>query len=421
MFSIPVFPEYIFLKSGEIKEGSIISDSAASITLRGKDKITITINRSDILRTLYTELYMGKIYVQKIDGKNEICYMVNEDRDTYTFRKELYSPEEFNLKRTEVLFMARGNPSGLNGEPETDEINLKWYPPYNPVKKYRIYLKKQNDTAYSVADECRWTGYKLKNLKSNTKYIIYVTALDEAGDESLPSNELKITTLNIKPDRPLNLRYEKRNVPVIESKTSKKIKSYAARKYVLWDPAKDVDGVIKGYNVYHYKDGKEEKINTVAVNEFELPEEKSVYDLRITAFDDLNEESPMSRIRHPRAFKIGIQPVYLIPQEKLADMFQPGYGGLGTMSFKNFFKQNLEWGISGGVIKLPGKDPDKIGSMLLAPVTLDAGYHFVITEWFSAMPYFSIGCTYMDIKYSSLYQKMSKTDYALSLIIFIFL
>lgn len=92
---LPLNAEYVFLKNGEIKQGSVASDNASSIILRSKNNKTETINRSEIMRLLYTELYMGKVYVQKTDGKNEICYMVDEDRDTYTFRKDLN-----NLDRT---------------------------------------------------------------------------------------------------------------------------------------------------------------------------------------------------------------------------------------------------------------------------------------------------------------------------------
>ena len=401
--------EYVFIKNGEIKQGSIISENAASITIRsGKDKKSETINRSDIMRLLYTELYMGKVYVQKTDGKNEICYMVDEDRISYTFRKELYSPVEFQLKRDEVLFMARGNPSGLKGEPSTDSADLTWFPPYNPVKKYRLYIKGPGEKQFTPSAECGGTNYTLKKLKSNTKYIMYVAALDEAGDESLPSNELTITTLNIKPDRPVNLKYEKRDSIITETKKGKKITSDVTKRFVAWDAVSDIDGVIKGYNIYYNKDGKDEKIATVPGAEYEIPEDKSVYDLRITAVDDRNDESPASRIRHPRAIKIGVQPLYFIPQGKLADMFDPGYGVFAAVSLKNFYIQNLECGISAGAVKLPGKKNDKIDRMIMVPVTADGGYHFAITEWFSVMPYAGAGYTYMDINYTSLFEDENK-------------
>jgi len=408
---LPLHAEYVFLKNGEIKQGSIASDNSSSIILRGKNNKAEIINRSDIMRLLYTELYMGKVYVQKTDGKNEICYMVDEDRDTYTFRKELYKPEEFKLRRDEVLFMARGNPSGLKGEPQTDRIDLQWFPPYNPVKKYRVYLKGPDDKEFVMYDECRGTSNTLKNLKSNTKYVTYVAALDDSGDESLPSNKLTFTTKNIKPDRPVKLRYEKRNSEITRIKKGKNIKDKVTKRFVIWEPVTDIDGTIKCYNIFHTKNEKTEKIKTVTNTEFEIPEDISVYDLRITAVDDRNDESPESRIRHPRALKIGVQPLYFIPHGKLADMFEPGFGILGSVNFKNFFYQNFEWGLSGGAVQLNGKDSDKYESMTLIPVTLDIGYHFHFTESLSLMPYISAGYTYLDIKYISLFQDKNKTAY----------
>jgi len=212
-----------FFKDGAIIQGQILSDTKSSITIHDNKKKVKTVPRSEIMRILYTQLYMGKVYVQKTDGKSVICYMVDEDQETYTFREDLYKPVEFKLRRDQVLFMARGNPSGLQGEPETDMIDLKWFPPYNPVKKYYLYLKSPADAKFVKIDESRGTSYTLKKLKCNTKYMAYVTAIDQAGDESLPSNEFTFNTLNIKPDRPLNLRFDRRTVKQPQMKKGKKI------------------------------------------------------------------------------------------------------------------------------------------------------------------------------------------------------
>ena len=57
----PLNAEYVFTKDGAIKEGEIISENASLIVLYTKDKRRLTINRDDIMRILYTELYMGNI------------------------------------------------------------------------------------------------------------------------------------------------------------------------------------------------------------------------------------------------------------------------------------------------------------------------------------------------------------------------
>ena len=63
--------------------------------------------------------------------------------------------------------------------------------------------------------------------------------------------------------------------------------------------------------------------------------------------------------------------------------------------------QNVELGISGGAVMLPGTDTEKVNSMLFAPVTFDAGYHFALGEFFSVMPCVSLGFAYMELEYKS--------------------
>ena len=118
LLSIPLNSGYVFTKDGGIVEGTITSDPAAAVTVRQKDSRARQIPHASNLRILYTEFYMGKVNVQKKDGKNVVCYMADEDRESYTSRKELYNPEELKLRSDHVLFITRGNPSGLDGEAE---------------------------------------------------------------------------------------------------------------------------------------------------------------------------------------------------------------------------------------------------------------------------------------------------------------
>ncbi len=98
-FLMPASGEYIFLRDGQIVEGTIVSESAKTVSLKKKDNKKETYQRENIMRILYTELYMGKVYVQKIDGKGVTGFMVDEDRLTYTFRRELNDPAEFTIPR----------------------------------------------------------------------------------------------------------------------------------------------------------------------------------------------------------------------------------------------------------------------------------------------------------------------------------
>jgi len=110
---MPLHAEFIFLKDGSIIDGQIIKDAPASITVRDKEKKVKTIPRNNIMRILYTELKMGKVYIQKRDGESIVAFIVDEDRNTYTIRTNLYKPVEIILKRSDILFIAEKNPSGL--------------------------------------------------------------------------------------------------------------------------------------------------------------------------------------------------------------------------------------------------------------------------------------------------------------------
>lgn len=132
----PARGEFIFLKNGEIAEGTIVSDSAKSVKLRKADNTIIVVERDNILRILYSKLKIGKLYIQKRDGEGIVAFIVDEDQDGYTFRKDLYKPEEFVLSRSDVLFMAEKNPSGLKvkGEIGTDRVSLVWLPPMTRLR-----------------------------------------------------------------------------------------------------------------------------------------------------------------------------------------------------------------------------------------------------------------------------------------------
>ncbi len=195
-FGIPLFAEFIFLKDGSIIEGQIVTDAADYITLRDKDQKQQKIKRDSIMRILYTKLKMGKIYIQKRDGEGIVAYMVDEDQESYTFRKDLYKPEEFTLSRADVLFIAEKNPSGLkvDGVVWTDSVSLVWLPPYDEVKKYNVYIKKDKAEKYELAGTTKKKYIKLEDLTPRTTYYIIVTSVDLSDYESPPSNELVIKT-----------------------------------------------------------------------------------------------------------------------------------------------------------------------------------------------------------------------------------
>lgn len=384
--------EYIFLKDGSIIQGTITTDSATSLTLRLKGKGFQRIPRSNIMRILYTELYMGKVYVQKTDGKGIVAYMVDEDRETYTFRIELYKPDEFILKRDQVLFMARGNPTGLTAEAGTDRAELKWFAPYMPVKSYNIYVKGPREKEYRLEGKVRGLSYSLKNLTSNTKYQVHVTAIDSSGDETLPSNEITLVTLNIPPDK-----------PVITSVAKQEKGDYK----ITWNEATDPDGKVTGYRVYRQYKGKTELFTDLKKTEFILKKETSFDAIYVKSLDDRGTESASSRVYFGYTPETGISaaPAFLYPMGRLKDLASYGYGITAKYEMSNYFLSQLELNAELSFFYLPGKDnyiePESKGdSIFLAPLMISAGYAFYPGEYFAIIPYISAGVMLMHYSYS---------------------
>jgi hypothetical protein len=402
--TMPISAEYVFLKDGAIVEGTIISDAAGSVVIRDKDKKIRQIPRTNIMRILYTELYMGKVYVQKTDGKNVICYMVDEDRESYTFRKELYNPEEFKLKRDQVLFMARGNPTGLEGEAYTDRVDLKWFPPYNPVKRYRIYIKGPGDKKFILADESRSKSSTINDLKSNTKYQFHVTAVDDAGDESIPSNEFAVTTKNIKPEKPDNISLTKNY--------SSDRKTYTAE--LKWNPSADSDGTVKGYNIYRDDIGMDKptgKSSAPAYSANNLIAEMD-YFFTVKAVDDMNEESEEGAFISTRErpfVLVEVKTGYFMPQGRLGEMLKNGYGITLSLYKTDLLLRNIEAGFSAGYRMFEGND-DTTDSSYMIPITANLRYRFPIIQDVALVPEISGGYFYNSIDYMKLNHSTLQTE-----------
>lgn len=384
--------ESVFLKDGSIVEGSIISDSASFIKIKDKENKLRQVSRNDILRVRYTKLKMGKIYIQKRDGEGIVAFIVDEDQDSYTFRKDLLKPEEFVLNRGDILFMAEKNPSGLKtvGDMETDRVSLTWLPPYDSVKKYNIYLTKDKKNKFELADSTTGKSVTVKNLSSNTTYFLVVTSIDSDGYESSPSNELKITTKNRPPSEPV----------IISSGDVK-----ASERTVMWEPSNDPDGKLAGYRIYVTNDDKREMIAEIKKTEFILKNALNYDKVEIAAVDDRGDESDYARVRilGDSTF-LGFYPGVIYPMGKFGKMYNSGYGGMFTFSERNWMFENSELGISLGYYYLQGKDlleekNKDYQYYMFIPFYLTGGYNIRIGENFCFKPVISFGCAYVDARY----------------------
>jgi hypothetical protein len=131
------------------------------------------------------------------NGETNECYIVDEDGKNYVVRKDIDRLEEYTIPRTKVMFVARSNPTDLVGKAGKTGIDLTWNPPFVPGEKYRIYLRADSETTFLKIAETQKPRYAIKDLKNNTKYIVYVTSIDPKGTESLPSEHISVSTSDI--------------------------------------------------------------------------------------------------------------------------------------------------------------------------------------------------------------------------------
>jgi hypothetical protein len=395
---IPLKAEFVFLKDGSIIDGTIVSDAANSVTIRQTDKKIKQIPRGDIMRILYTKLRMGKIYIQKRDGKGLVAFMVDEDQDSYTFRKELNKPEEFVLKRGDVLFMSEKNPSGLqvDGEIGTDRVSLAWLPPYDAVKKYNVYIKKNEKDKYELLDSTGSKSITLKKLASNTNYYLIVTSVDSDDYESSPSNELKVATKNIPPDSPAIISIDKTGLDEIK---------------ITWEASSDQDGKVVKYRIYGTKNGNRGMIAEITSTDYLLKKSMTYDKVEISAVDNVGGESDVVSIQG-NTF-LSFYPGVIYPFGKFKDMYDMGYGGMISYSMRNIFFDNFEGGLSLGFYYMKGNDRIEESnkdyqSLMFVPLYLSTFYNIGIGDSFTIKPGLSFGGAYLDSEYLDLNKTVSE-------------
>jgi len=246
--------ETLFLKNGKIYQGSIVSKVRSAIFFKDKKDGKIKRFRDrDVLRILYTNLYMGRQYIRLTNGKVVNAYKVGEDNEYITFRKDLSKPKEFKIHRSKILFMARNTPTELKGKADFHYVDISWQPPIGKILEYRIYVAEKNKNFdkknYAIS---RNPSLRLGNLKSSRDYKIIVTAVGSDNKETLPSNMIFLTTKNKRPNK----------VPTIYYVMAERYKGEDGKKHIRaqikWKHASDSDGSISKYTLF-YRREKEQK------------------------------------------------------------------------------------------------------------------------------------------------------------------
>ncbi|HRX49000.1 MAG TPA: fibronectin type III domain-containing protein [Spirochaetota bacterium] len=385
---IRLYAEHVFKKDGAIIKGSIIADDIASISVRNDSGTIERIPRNEIMRIIYTDLYLGKVYVRLTTGEMVEGYQVDEDRDDFYFRRDITKPEEFKIPRKKVMFIARTNPTDLSGKASTDNIILTWSPPFKPAKFYRIYIRdvKAKEETYRLLEETDDLSCEIKNLKKSWIYEIYATAVSDTGEESLPSEKVVVNTL---PEPPGKL--------VINEQYSGDGKNVTLT--LTWRNVTDPESRVKSYIIYETEGKERIKKGSSPGSEFvikDFPAEGRHW-FSVVAVNDLFTESDEIKAVYDAGYKVYIRTMtaYLYPRGILPDLASSGYGvlldaGISAKKYSigvetGYYIFNCEEGVE---------------SMSIAPALIEMNYTLPLFYNFSLRGIIKCGAAYSMIEYT---------------------
>jgi hypothetical protein len=268
------------------------------------------------------------------------------------------------------------------GDIGTDRVALTWEPPYDRVKTYKVYIKKNDKDRYELADSTGGRSVTLKGLTSNTGYFMIVTSVDTANYESSPSNELQVRTKNMPPDEPDRVLYT--------------LDATGTRK-VTWKPARDPDGTVVKYRIYTRHGGekkllKETKTGTCTAG----PEvTEKIY---VCAVDNMGDESGLVRASKLCNMKtyVSVLADGLMPLAGFGDTAGPGPGVTLQFGREACFFEGLVLGAEAGFYTFTGKSSEfkDTGLSYMASLLLTAGYRFEMNYYFSLTPYLALGAAW---------------------------
>ncbi len=367
--------EYLFLRSGPIVEGRIVNESGGGVTvINRKTGRSERYANAAILRVLYTPIYLGKVFIRLANGKSLEAYVVEEDNEKFVLRDKIDSPEEYTLKREEVLFMTRSNPTGLAGRPYEKSLRLTWNAPYRTPRYYNVYVKKAGPARHKKVASSITRSHTVRGLERKTTYYVYVTAIDREGKESVPSNEITIKT-NEPPGAPTNGLFSV-------------VKQVGNRFNIMltWKPAVDRDGRVVKYAVYDWAENREKKLGETSVTTFRgtgLNAEATHY-FSVRSIDEDGYESEdslaISSIR-----KIGLnfegRFVFAYPVGDLAKMCRYGLGGMGAFYINKPAIRYVDLGVEAGYLAFTPNN-FMIRGYTMVPILLAARYRIPVREFF---------------------------------------
>ncbi len=384
----------VFLKSGKIVEGSILREGIKAIIVQQKDKNQVTVNRNTIMRIVYKTIFLGKQHLRLNDGRTISGYIVEEARSYIVFRASLYKPVEKRIKRSDIMFITRSNPTNLKGRPDATSITLTWKPPFVKPVGYIIYMKKTDvKVPYKKVGRTGATIFTIFNLNKKTKYSFYVKGLDVSGKESLPSNKIDVVT-NIP--------------PTIPGYDNLKIKNSGEKKVTVtltWDKSNDADGSVKKYNIYQKYSTRSELLGTSDTKSYEIKNLRADKDyiFEVRAVDNQKVESdPLVLGTYERSgLYVGGRGYYSLTFGAMNDVLTNGQGYGGTIQLRDIiYSMNwgLDIGIDGGYVTYDGNN-ETVQYAYMAPILLRGDFRYFIFRNFTVGCSIAGGVQYSGINY----------------------
>jgi hypothetical protein len=398
LVSVQANAEIIFKKDGSIINGKVAVDGATSLTVVTSDGKSQTIPRNQIMRVLYTKIYLGKVYIRLTNGTTQEGYVVDEDQENYFVRKELNKIDEIKVQRSKVMFIARTNPTDLVGIAEKTRVKLKWSAPYIPGKNYRVYAKQVKEKDFILADEVSSESCNVTGLRSNSRYMLYVTSVDNAGVESLPSDVIEVMTLN--------------NPPSKTGSIKKEVKAGSSQGRSLlnleWEPAVDTDGEVVEYKVFTISnDDVLQDAGTTKNSQFVLKdiEVEKIKKIVLRAVDNMGDVSEKSYYL-TKPVSVTLKPQFSYPIGKMGDLFGVGYGAASGIYLSNLLFDDTLIGFEAGFLRFSNKN-ENIDYMNMFTSTALGGYRYYFTGRFSTSAMLGFGFVYMSTPYqNAAYQKV---------------
>jgi hypothetical protein len=108
LFLNSAFAETVYLKDGQVLDGKIIGETTSEITVRTKF-MTKRINRDNILRIMYGERKMEKIYLLMNDGTTQTGFLVDQDASQVIIRDQENSPQERSIPKSTIRQMSNSD------------------------------------------------------------------------------------------------------------------------------------------------------------------------------------------------------------------------------------------------------------------------------------------------------------------------